>query len=153
MRFNTKAHSQRLWKRPDATRNREGALAFRPSPELDLYLRACSALLEDQHYRAGSTQLQELREAIHACPRDFVLRLAHYARSEMKLRTLPIVLLAEASRMVDDAPTEAKPMVRAYAPKILRRADEPAEALAYLIQCREDWNDFALGLTIGGPEV
>ena len=40
---------------------------------------------------------------------------------------LPIVLLAEASRLHADAdnPSESKADVRHYAPKIVRRADEP----------------------------
>ena len=131
MRFNRKAHTANAAARPDAMLNRAGGLAFRATPELALYLRACAALFEDQHYRDGSKQLGELRTAIHACSRDFVLRLAHYARVEMKLRSLPTVLLAEASRMVEHRTDESKAMVRAYAPKIVRRADEPAEVLAY----------------------
>lgn len=131
MRFNKKAHTKNLRNRADAIVNHGGGLAFRPSPELDLYLRACAALIEDQFYRSGSKQLAELRKAIHACSRDYVLRLAHYARTEMKLRTLPVILLAEASRMVTKEANESKAMVREYAPLILRRADEPAEVLAY----------------------
>ena len=32
---------EQLEARPDATRNHENGLAFKPTPELELYLRAC----------------------------------------------------------------------------------------------------------------
>lgn len=135
MKFNKVLEiAQSLLQHPDATSNHENALAFRAQPQLELYLRACSCLLEDKFYTQAAQQLQELRSLIHQCERDYVLKLANYARNTLNLRSLPMILLAEASVMHSGASNEAKSEVRSYAPKIVRRADEPGELLAYWIQ-------------------
>lgn len=135
MRFNTlTAVKNKLMGRSDATVNHEKGLAFKPDAQMALYLRTCAGFLEDSFYVAGATQLAELRKVIHQCERSFVLKMAHYARVEMHLRTLPLVLLAEASVMHSGESNESKADVRAYVPKIIQRADEPAELLAYWIQ-------------------
>lgn len=123
-----------LRSRPDAVCNHEQGLAFKADPQLELYLRACTCLIEDRFYTRADQQLAELRAAIHQCDRSYVLKLANYARNEMHLRTLPMILLAEASVMHSGTSNEAKQDVRSYVPKIVRRADEPGELLAYWIQ-------------------
>lgn len=133
MKFNkTQTVSERLQARPDATVNKAGGLAFMADPRTELYLRACASFLEDSYYTKAPQKLAELRTAISKCDRGFVLRLAAYARNEMHLRTLPLVLLAEASVM-QSSPKECKSDVRRFVPAIVRRADEPAELLAYWI--------------------
>jgi len=126
--------AERLRARPDAVCNHETGLAFKADPQLELYLRACSCLIEDRFYTRAAQQLAELRAAIRQCDRSYVLKLANYARNEMHLRTLPMILLAEASVMHSGASNEAKNDVRQYVPKVVRRADEPGELLAYWIQ-------------------
>ena len=126
--------AERLRARPDAMCNHEGGLAFKADPQLELYLRACSCLIEDRFYTRAESQLAELRAAISQCDRSYVLKLANYARNEMQLRTLPMILLAEASVMHGGASNESKSDVRRYVPAIVRRADEPGELLAYWIQ-------------------
>lgn len=123
-----------LRSRPDAVVNHEQGLAFKADPQLELYLRACTCLIEDRFYSRADQQLAELRAAIHQCDRSYVLKLANYARNQMHLRTLPMILLAEASVMHSGTSNEAKSDVRSYVPKIVRRADEPGELLAYWIQ-------------------
>lgn len=127
-------NGQKLRARPDATVNHEGALAFKPSSQLDLYLRACTCLVEDRFYTKADQQLAELRTAIQACERSYVLKLANYTRNQMHLRTLPMILLAEASVMHSGDSKEAKNDVRSYVPKVVKRADEPGELLAYWIR-------------------
>jgi 60 kDa SS-A/Ro ribonucleoprotein len=126
--------AEKLRARPDATVNHEGALAFKPSSQLDLYLRACTCLVEDRFYTKADQQLAELRTAIQACERSYVLKLANYTRNQMHLRTLPMILLAEASVMHSGDSKEAKNDVRSYVPKVVKRADEPGELLAYWIR-------------------
>lgn len=121
---------QRVSGHADATTNYEGGLAFRVDPEMELYLRTCTCLFEDKFYTSGEQQLAELRAIIKQCPRAYVLQLAAYARQKMHLRSAPLVLLAEASVMQSQA-REPKTDVRAYTPKIVQRADEPAELVAY----------------------
>lgn len=125
--------AESLRQRPDATLNHEAGLAFKPSAQLELYQRACTCLIEDRFYTRAEQQLLDLRAAIHQCERSYVLKLANYARNQMHLRTLPMILLAEASVMHSGNSQEAKSDVRQYVSKIVRRADEPAELLAYWI--------------------
>lgn len=123
---------EQVARHPDATTNYEGGLAFKVSPEMELYLRACTSLVEDKFYTSTDKQLEELRELIHKCDRKFVLQLANYVRNRLHLRSIAIVLLAEASVM-QSQPKEPKTDVRAYVPKIIRRADEPMELVSYWI--------------------
>jgi hypothetical protein len=57
-------------------------------------------------------------------PRD-LLALAHWARAEMNIRTTPQILLAVAANE-----PKTKPYVRAYASKIVARADEVRQVFA-----------------------
>lgn len=125
--------SEILCQRADATVNHEAGLAFTANAQLDLYQRACTCLIEDRFYTGAEQQLLELRAVIQQCERSYVLKLANYARNQMHLRTLPMILLAEASVMHSNNSQETKHDVREYVPKIVRRADEPAELLAYWI--------------------
>jgi len=60
---------------------------------------------------------------------EFVLKLASYARNEMYVRSIPMVLLVEACKY-----PKMKKYVRQYAPYIIRRVDEITESLAYYIK-------------------
>lgn len=122
-----------MFQREDATTNYEGGLAFTLTPELDLYMRCCASFLSGGAYRSEEQELAELREVIQKCDRSFVLKLANYSRNSMNLRTIPQVLLAEASRLHSGDPAQPKRDVREYTPKILVRADEPLEVIAYLL--------------------
>ena len=124
--------------RPDATANYEGGLAFRVSPEMELYLAACTSLFgEDKYYTTGSQEHDRLVELIGKVDPLFALRLAEYVRQKMYLRTVPQVILAEVAARVHGAyPGLGMNPVRVYAPRIAIRADEPMEVLAYWIRTR-----------------
>jgi hypothetical protein len=123
MEFNpTKTDAQR-------TANHEGGEAYLPdSPELGLYKLVVNNLLEDTYYEEDVEQLRKLvrrfERAAEADP-EYPLRLAAYARQELSLREVPQVLL------VLSANHEAtKGHVRAYAPAVIRRADELSTTVA-----------------------
>lgn len=108
------------------TQNYEGEKVYRLTPEVELYERVLTNLVgEEKYYTSGSEDLENLRriiqEVLNKEPK-FVLQLANYARNYMNLRSVPILLLVEAS--LHDG---AKPFVREYTPKIVKRADELAE--------------------------
>ena len=111
------------------TQNYEGEKVYRLTPEVELYERVLTNLVgEEKFYTSGSEDLENLRriiqEVLETDPK-FVLQLANYARNYMNLRSVPILLLVEAS--LHDG---AKPFVREYTPKIVRRADELAEVIS-----------------------
>lgn len=120
---------------PDATPSHEGGTLYRQNAETELYLQVCTMMFGDKYYEDGNTSLTRMRNLIRKCDRKFVLQLAAYARNEMKMRSAPQMLLAEASVLHNGNPNESKEDVRQYAPRIIRRADEPGEVLAYWMKC------------------
>lgn len=126
---------EKMHNHPDAITNKAGGLSFKTSAEHELYLRCVSNFIEDGYYAKASAQLNEIRTLIAKTSREFTLKLANYARNEMNLRSISTVLLAEASQEVfpGDKPGCSKAMVVEYAPKVIRRADEITEVLAYAI--------------------
>lgn len=111
------------------TKNYEGEKVYRLTPEVELYERVLTNLVgEEKFYTSGSEDLENLRriiqEVLETDPK-FVLQLANYARNYMNLRSVPILLLVEAS--LHDG---SKPYVREYVPKIVKRADELAEVIS-----------------------
>ncbi|MDD5043795.1 MAG: TROVE domain-containing protein [Patescibacteria group bacterium] len=134
MKQNVKATvAEQFANRSDAVENYEGGLAFTLEPCSKLYTRVCSSLAgEDKFYTNGKTVdselLTDIQEAAKVNP-EFILRLAAYARQKMNIRSTPIVLLAEAAAL-----PACKPFVRRWAPEIIRRADEPAEVIAYWVK-------------------
>lgn len=84
---------------------------------------------EDLFYTKGkkisAEIVKDLKEVAKKDPK-FPLQLAAFARNELYLRTTPQVLLAEAANI-----EESKPFIREYTPKIVKRADELAEVIAY----------------------
>ncbi|MDO8622208.1 MAG: TROVE domain-containing protein [bacterium] len=124
---------QQLRGRADATVNHEGGLAFKLDSRTRLYTRVASALMAERKFyetaqSADEALLADVR-AVAATDPEFVLRLAAYARQVLNLRSVATVLLVEAAAIPG-----CKPFVRAWTPTIIRRADEPAEAIAYWVQ-------------------
>lgn len=119
--------------RADACVNHEGGLAFELDPRTRLYTRVASALTaEKKFYEAAQSADQALLADVAAVAQidpEFVLRLAAYTRQVLNLRSVATVLLVEAAAI-----PACKPFVRAWTPEIVRRADEPAEAIAYWVK-------------------
>lgn len=124
---------QQLRQRPDATANHEGGLAFELDPRTRLYTRVASALMgEKKFYKTAQSADQALLADVRAVADidpEFVLRLAAYTRQVLNLRSVATVLLVEAAAI-----PSAKPYVRRWTPDIVRRADEPAEAIAFWVK-------------------
>lgn len=123
---------------PDKTENYEGGVAFKMDDKARLYTRVASCLVgEPKFYKNinedGTVDINQDKDLIKdlqlVADKDpeFILKLASYARNELYLRTVSIVLLVEASLI-----SKCKPFVRKYIPSIVKRADELAEAVAYL---------------------
>lgn len=124
---------------PDRTLNYEDGLAFKMDLKTELYTRVATCLMgEPKFYKEVDEQgnitadnqdnaLISLIPKVAALDPEFILKLALYTRTDLHLRTIPIVVLVEAS-LIDSC----KPFVKNYVPRIIQRADELAEATAYL---------------------
>lgn len=106
--------------------NHEGATAYALSPALELYTAVVTASLSDNFYEKGSERLERIRQLIGQNKPEFVLQLAIYTRQKMHLRSVPLVLLAEAAPLLSGDFY----LSRAIGQVILR-ADEITELLAY----------------------
>lgn len=125
------AKTSKLREHKDATVNEEGGLAFKMDPKTELYTRVCTALIgEPQFYdKSGEKKDQAILQLVGMIAKEdpeFILQLASFARNEMNLRSVPQVLLVEATGY-----PESKSFVRKWTASIIQRADELTEVMAY----------------------
>lgn len=108
------------------TANHEGALAWKMGPAAELYAAVVTASLSDTFYEKGQERLERLRLLIAQNEPLFVAKLAVYARTQMHLRSIPLVLTVELAKIHtgDD-------LVSRTVNRVVQRADEITELLAY----------------------
>ena len=139
MKINTRTSIRtNLMNRQDATINHEGGLAFKMDAKTRLYSEVASRLMgEPKFYKNINSDgeidinqdaniINDIQEVAKIDP-EFVLQLASYTRNKLNSRTVSVVMLVEAALI-----PECKKYVRKYTPQIIQRADELAEATAYL---------------------
>jgi 60 kDa SS-A/Ro ribonucleoprotein len=125
----------RLKSKVKETVNCEGEKAFVLTPQLELYTAVATAALSDQFYEKAGDKLARTRELIAKNDAAFVAKLAVYAREQMYLRSIPLVLAVElAKQHSGDA------MVSKLTNRVVQRADEIAELLAYYALANERKN-------------
>ena len=124
MRFNFKFRSAAA-----PVRNYEGAPAYPLTPALELYAAVATAALSDQFYETTDTRLGRLRELITQNDPLLVARLAVYAREQLHLRSVPLVLAVELARI-----HRGDNLVSRLVARVVQRADEIPELLACYAQ-------------------
>ena len=132
VKFNEKNTVERQMKtHPDAVQNYEGGLSFSVDQLTELYMKAATCLVgEPKFYESTGFADQALIATAHkvlATDPEFVLQLAVYCREEMRLRSVPLVLCAEYANMEPGT----VPNARKYISRVIQRADELTEILAY----------------------
>ena len=120
MKFNSSTKGK------DKVVNYENAPAYRLSAEWDLYATVVTSSLSDKFYETGNDRLEKLRQLIQTNDPLFVARLAVYAREKMNLRSIPLVLAVELAKT-----HSGDALVRQMTARIIQRADEITELLAY----------------------
>jgi 60 kDa SS-A/Ro ribonucleoprotein len=114
--------------------NRAGGLAFQSDPLSALYKQVATSLWSgDGYYERRAEWFKRFQDNVSAALAEdihFPFQLAAYARDKkgLALRTSPLGLYVEASA---HPAVKGTGLVRQYAPRLLRRADEPARAIAY----------------------
>jgi 60 kDa SS-A/Ro ribonucleoprotein len=134
MKFNKVPEvAKELCEREDSTTNYEGALAFKLDPLTELYLKAASTLVgEPKFYTDAKTSDSDLLKSIHAVAKidpEFILQLAVYCREKLYLRSVPLMLVAEFAN--DPNCVGKVENARKYVERIIQRADELTELIAY----------------------
>lgn len=120
-------------KKTGRTVNPAGGEAFRPQMKMELLMSTMSFMMAGDAYYTTETEttsrINALVESIAKNDPEFILKLAAFARNEMYMRSVPVHLLVRYSMLKMRKPGKAAMWV----PYILRRADEPAEAIAHFL--------------------
>ncbi|RMG67919.1 MAG: TROVE domain-containing protein [Bacteroidetes bacterium] len=129
MKFNSKASH------PQVTKNHEGALAYQLDARMALYTLAVTSSLEKTFYEGQTDRMERLQALIGKVAAEdpaFVAKLAIYTREQMYLRSVPLVLVVELARV-----HQGDDLVRRTLSRVIRRADEITELLAYYQQANQ----------------
>jgi len=124
--------------------NYEGEKAFALSPQLELYTAVATAALSDQFYEKVADKLKHLRELIAKNDADFVAKLAIYAREQMHLRSIPLVLAVELAKQ-----QSGNTVISKLTNRVIQRADEIMELLAYYALANERKEEQAIAKGFG----
>ena len=106
--------------------NYEGAKAYVMTPESELYAAVVTASLSDSFYEKSGDRVKRIGELISKNDAGYVARLAVYARTQMNMRSVPLVLAVELAKR-----NSGNGIVSKAVGGVVKRADEIAELLAY----------------------
>ena len=113
-----------MLKEENVVQNHEGARAYAMSPELELYTAVVTASLSDTFYEKQDERVNRISELVGKVAPEFVARLAVYTRTEMHLRSIPLLLLVELAKVHN-----GDDLVARAVEKTVLRADEIMELL------------------------
>ena len=106
--------------------NYEGAPAYRLTPEWELYTTVVTSSLSDKFYEKDYDRLKKIQGLIQKNDPQFVARLGVYAREQMNLRSIPLVLAVELAKV-----HSGDALIGRMTSRIIQRADEITEILAF----------------------
>lgn len=107
------------------TTNHEGALAWRMTPEWELYTTVVTTMgVEDKFYEGGEERVRRIADLVRKVEPEFVAQLAVYTREEMHLRSVPLLLLVELANC-----HQGDSLVSRAVGRMIQRADEITELL------------------------
>src|SRR5579871_4344157 len=114
------------WMKTSAKRTHEGAPAKHISAEQELRRSVLACMLwEDQFYEDGVAIAGRIRELVPKVAAEKVAALAVEARTQMKLRHAPLLLVREMARLATHRQLVAETLFR-----VIQRADELSEFVA-----------------------
>ena len=105
--------------------NHEGAAAFKMSPEMELYTAAVTSALSGKFYESPKEFIARISDLVRRVDPVFVAQLAVYTRTQMNLRSVPLLLLVELAKC-----HSGDDLVSRAVGKTVLRADEISELLA-----------------------
>lgn len=107
------------------TTNEAGGKAYMLTPEYKLYSLVCNSMMADQYYRTADESLKEVIDLVAKCRPEYVGALADYARNDMHLRSMPVVLSVLLAKL------HGGPIARRTVSRVVKRVDELTELLAF----------------------
>jgi 60 kDa SS-A/Ro ribonucleoprotein len=122
-RFNAIAKDQTI------TVNHEGEKAWALSDEMALYTRVVTSIMQDQFYTPDfNDELNRIRALLKKVDPMFAAQLAVYAREEMYLRSIPLVIAIELAKIHN-----GDNLIRRLTNRVIGRADELTEIMSYYV--------------------
>lgn len=115
-----------LKKNANVVTNHEGAKAYTLSPEMALYSAVVTAGLSDNFYEKQGDRLSRIQDLMLKNDAEFIAKLAVYTRTEMYMRSVPLVLAVELAKLASGNGLVSKTVAG-----VVKRADEITELLAY----------------------
>ncbi|WP_035647202.1 TROVE domain-containing protein [Flavobacterium sp. ASV13] len=112
--------------------NHENAPAFSLTSEYELYAAVVTTSLNASFYEKDKARLERIQSLIKKCNPEFVAKLAVYARNEMHMRSVPLVLVVELAKIYSGDSLISKMITH-----VIQRADEITELLAYYQMANE----------------
>lgn len=104
--------------------NHEGEEAHKLTPEMELYTAVVTSSLSNKFYETAEEQIKRMSALISKCDHKFVAQLAVYARTEMNMRSIPLLLIVELAKI-----HSGDNLVSRTIEKVVLRADEIMELL------------------------
>ena len=108
----------------DAMQNYEGGEAFAMTPEMELYTAVVTSSLSDKFYEKNDERMWRIFNLVKKVTPEFVAKLAVYARTQMNLRSVPLLLTALLAKI-----HSGDNLVSRTIDKTVLRADEIMELL------------------------
>ncbi|WP_307461532.1 TROVE domain-containing protein [Chryseobacterium sp. SORGH_AS_0447] len=121
-----------LRKSDNVVTNYEGAKAYTMTPAEELYSAVVTTGLSNTTYEKGNERLARIQSLIRKNDPEFVAKLAVYARKNMYLRSIPLVLTTELAKKASGTD-----LVSRTVDGVIQRADEITELLAYYQMANE----------------
>ena len=106
--------------------NYENAVAFSLTSEYELYAAVVTSSLSASFYEKETDRLERIKKLIKKSDPVFVAKLAIYARNEMHMRSVPLVLVVELAKIYS-----GDSLISKMISHVVQRADEITELLAY----------------------
>ncbi len=113
-------------RKANVVNNYEGAKAYQLTPEIELYAAVVTAGLSDTFYEKSDIRLARIQTLMLKNNPEYVAKLAVYARNEMYMRSIPLVLAVELAKL-----NSGNVIVSKTVNGVVKRADEITELLAY----------------------
>ena len=111
-------------KEKGTVKNYEGAKAYAMTPEMELYTAVVTCAMSDKYYEENDERMERICELIRKVDPVFVAKLAVYTRTQMNLRSIPMLLIVELAKIHN-----GDSLVKRTIEKTLLRADEIMELL------------------------
>lgn len=113
-----------ILKQEKGSLNHEGAMTFQLTSEMELYTAVCSMALQPKFYETPNERVERIAELVRRCDATFVAKLAVYARRVMYMRSIPLLLVVELSRIHN-----GDNLVSRTVEQVVMRVDEIMELL------------------------